>query len=224
MKKLLSIIVTSIFFLTCKESEISNIPITDVDGNVYSAVKIGKQIWLSENLKVTRLNNGMDIRNVADSLGWISLISPAYCWYRNDSGLYKKSYGALYNWYAVNSGKLCPAGWHVPEKTEWEALSANLGGSDIAGGKLKEEGILHWDYPNTGAVNSYGFSALPGGYRNYDLGMFVYLGELGFWWSSNEDNELSSPFFGMYSQSSSLDYNPYLSKKSGISVRCLKDY
>jgi uncharacterized protein (TIGR02145 family) len=142
--------------------------ISDIEGNVYPVVKIGTQIWMASNLKTTKLNDGTEIPLVEDA-SWITLTSPAYCWFNNDESNANTS-GALYNWHTVRTGKLCPTGWHVPSKDEWDALANYLGGEDIAGGKLKEVGTAHWESPNEGATNETGFSALPVGTR--DAGTF----------------------------------------------------
>ena len=134
---------------------------TDIDGNVYHTVTIGTQIWMVENLKTTRYNDGSPIPFVTDSSSWSNLTTPGYCWYNNDT-TNKNTYGALYNWFAVNTGKLAPTGWHVPTDDEWTTLTTYLGGESIAGGKLKETGTTHWRTPNAGATNEIGFTASSG--------------------------------------------------------------
>jgi len=141
---------------SCKKKDDNNNPtttagkVTDIDGNVYDTVKIGTQIWIIENLKTTKYNDGTSIPMVTDSAAWINLTTPGYCWHKNTSASYKNTYGALYNWYAVNTGKLAPKGWHVPSDAEWTTLITYLGGDSIAGGKMKETGMSHWFSPNTG--------------------------------------------------------------------------
>ena len=100
---------------SCSKDEAENNPasITDKDGNVYTSVTIGTQVWMVENLKTTKYNDGTPIPNVTDNTEWSNLTTPAYCWYDNDITK-KNPYGALYNGYAVRTGKLCPTGWHVP--------------------------------------------------------------------------------------------------------------
>jgi len=136
---------------------------TDVDGNNYKTIKIGNQEWMAENLKTTKYKDGTSIPLFTAATPMANFTSPGYCWYNSDSATYRNSYGALYNWYAVNTGKLAPTGWHVPTEAEWNTLIAYLGGESVAGGKLKEAGTSHWSSPNTGATNEVGFSALPGG-------------------------------------------------------------
>lgn len=131
-------------------------------------------------------------------------------------------YGLLYNWYAISNANFAPTGWHVPTDTEWTTLMTYLGGSSVAGGKLKETGTVHWASPNTGATNESGFTALPGGYRGYTYGAFSGISVLGIWRSSTE-----------YSTNATwiceLDYNysyatiDALIKENGFSVRLIKD-
>jgi uncharacterized protein (TIGR02145 family) len=149
--------------------------LTDVDNNTYKVVKIGTQVWMAENLKTTRYNDGSAIPLVTDNTEWNNLTTPGYSWYNNDSATYAQTYGALYNWYTVETGNLCPTGWHVPSDAEWTTLTDYLGGEAIAGGKLKETGTAHWDSPNTGATDETGFTAFPGGNRTKN-GPFSNLG------------------------------------------------
>ncbi len=155
--------------------------VKDIDGNVYKTVTIGTQVWMAEDLKTTKYNDGTPIPYVADDTEWKNLRSDAYCWYNNDESN-KTTYGALYNWYTTNTGKLCPVGWHVSTNSDWEKLIDYGGGWEIAGGKLKEAGTTHWDAPNIGATNEFGFTALPGGGRGAENGKFSVLGrDLGYW-------------------------------------------
>jgi hypothetical protein len=102
--------------------------VKDIDDNSYVTKKIGNQVWMAENLKTTKYNDGSAIPLVTDNTGWVNLTTDAYCWYSNDPGTYGNTYGALYNWYAINTGKLCPEGWHLPGEDEWTTLSTYLGG------------------------------------------------------------------------------------------------
>jgi len=196
-------------------------PVTDVEGNVYKTVKIGAQVWMAENLKSTKYNDGSSIPNVTDDTEWTNLTSSAYCWYNNNGVTYRNIYGALYNWYAVNTGKLCPVGWRVPGDSEWSMLTALAGGESVAGGKLKETGTTHWNSPNTGASDDFGFTALPGGYHSFQGG-FDGIGVYGDFWSSTEYNinnswarDLGAAFANVYRAN--------YSKKNGFSVRCIKN-
>jgi formylglycine-generating enzyme len=199
--------------------------VVDIEGNVYHTLKIGSQIWMLENLTVTKFNDGKEIPLILDSLKWDKLVKPGYCWYYNDPLTYKKTYGALYNWYTVNTGKLCPVGWHVPSLDEWEKLSDFLGGDDVAGGKLKEVGTSHWTSPNKGADNSSGFTALPGGYRSpVDTKFIVEVeGSFGNWWTSTESDKKEAYEYCLNYYSSELKMDGLESKAYGFSVRCLSD-
>jgi uncharacterized protein (TIGR02145 family) len=193
------------------------------------SVTIGNQVWMAENLKTTKFNDGTPIPQVKDGEEWQHLKTPAYCWYNNDRRSYQEVYGTLYNWYAVNTGKLCPVGWHVPSATEWITLIHFLGDTiswekDVAGLKLKEAGNEHWTYNDTiFSTNQYGFTALPGGNRNV-YGPFWGIGEEGCWWSSTEDdyNKGDGRNIEMYfNQNNVTDIEQY--KQFGMSVRCIKD-
>jgi uncharacterized protein (TIGR02145 family) len=217
-----------VFADSCKKDDEATTygTVTDIDGNIYHTVTIGTQVWMVENLKTTKYRNGDSIPNVMDSLEWHDLAMGAYCNYNNDA-IYSNTYGRLYNWYAVtDSRNIAPIGWHVPTKAEWATLTTYLGGESAAGGKLKETGTLHWISPNNGADNSSGFTALPGGYRIggiTDIETFGVIGEYGNWWSSSEG---SSPEDGSYLCISNqfIYANNYANyKKSGFSIRCIKD-
>ena len=200
--------------------------VTDKDGNVYHTVSIGTQTWLVENLKTTKYNDGTAIPLVTDNTFWPSLITPGYCWYKHDSATYKNTYGALYNWYVVNTGKLCPIGWHVPTDAEWTTLATYLGGDTVAGGKMKAIGTIEagtglWVSPNTGATNESGFTAVPAGYCDGN-GTFGDIGNYGYWWSSSEEN--TSNIWSRYvTHDHSGVYRDPNIKGFGFSVRCLKD-
>ncbi len=192
--------------------------VTDISGNIYRTVIIGTQEWMAENLKADRLNDGTPLKFLPDASAWSSVQGEsAYSWYNNDS----LGYGALYNWYAVNTGKLCPIGWHVATDQEWTVLTDFLGGREVAGGKLKEKGTAHWQAPNAGANNESGFTALPAGYR-YSNGYFNGSGKYGYWWTATEAPE-NEAFFRTMSYSFSNIEKSSSSKKSGMPVRCVKD-
>ena len=205
----------------------SGTTVTDINGNVYNTVTIGTQTWMAKNLKTTKYNDGTAIPNVTDGTAWAALTTPSYCWYNNDATTYKATYGALYNWYTVNStsngGKnVCPTSWHVPSDDEWTTLTTYLGGETVAGGKLKETGTTHWTTPNTGATNETGFTALPGGHRYYD-GTYYGIGSYGYWWSSTEYSTTSSAWYRFMYYSLASVYRYYYDKPSGYSVRCVRD-
>jgi uncharacterized protein (TIGR02145 family) len=176
---------------------------------------------MAENLKTTKYNDGTAIPNVTDGTAWHALSTPAYCWYNNDAATNKATYGALYNWYTVNTGKLCPTGWHVPTDAEWTTLTDYLGGINVAGGKLKEIGTTHWSSPNTGATNETGFTALPGGSR-VGYGYFGGIGSFGDWWSSSESSTYDAWYRNVDNGSSDVDRGDG-NKFNGCSVRCVRD-
>ena len=194
--------------------------VTDVEGNIYNTVTIGTQVWMVENLKTTKYNDGTAIPNITDNSTWAALTTGAYCWNNNDIN-FKVIYGALYNWFAVNTGKLCPASWHIPTDSEWTTLINYLGGESLAGGKLKEAGIAHWQNPNKGATNETGFTALPGGSRYY-AGAFSFSGSGGCWWSSTAYSSVYAFYLTLNSDFTSADFL-FQSKYYGFSIRCIKD-
>ena len=202
--------------------------VKDIDGNKYKTLKIGNQIWLSENLKTTTYNDGTAIPLVKSYDAWAELSTPAYCWYNNDS-TNKEVYGALYNWYAVNTKKICPEGWHVPTDEEWTELRTYLGDKGNAGLALKESGTSHWRSPNSDASNTTGFTGLPGGYRDYK-GPFNLLRKDAYWWSSTESYRyISTDSASPISFYRNLRYDDHdlfrnvTDKSFGLCVRCLKD-
>jgi len=192
----------------------------DCDGNIYHTIAIGDQLWMAENLRVTHYRNGDSIPNETDDGTWAGLSTGAYCWYDNDQSANEK-YGTLYNWYAVNDSRgLCPKDWHVPTNVEWIILKQYLGGTDVAGGKMKATSNL-WASPNTDATNSSSFSGLPGGYRNYN-GPFENIHQNGYWWSSTEMSSTNARNFRLYYDHSYFRFGGP-SKRFGHSVRCLRD-
>lgn len=216
--------------------------VTDIDGNIYNTVTIGEQTWMVENLKTTKYTDNSDIQLVVNNTAWSVLSSPAYCYYDNLEAEYKNTYGPLYNWYAVNTGKLCPTGWHVPTDAEWtileEYLIANGYNYDgtTTGNKIGKAlasstlwisssyagSIGNTDYPEKRNVT--GFSALPGG-NHYSDGTFAaFVGWSGGWWSSTPNMEYvwtRAWYRTMYYQYNSLGKS-YYDYKVGFSVRCLK--
>ena len=222
--------VALIFTSSCKKDSNDVTPgpgpgvtVTDYDGNVYHTVNIQGQIWMVENLKSTHYNDGTgaEITNVTDNAAWGSLTIPAYCWYNNEES-YKATYGALYNWYAANDSRLPPSGWHVPSIGEWNTLINNLGGdSTVVGGRLKEAGTTHWVSPNTGADNSSGFTALPGG-SHYTNGAFYFNGKYGWYWSKTESSATEAWHPYLVYNSSTITRLPG-NKSIGFSVRCIKN-
>jgi len=196
--------------------------VKDIDGNVYTSVTIGTQVWMVENLKTTKYRNGDLIGTTTPATLDISgETTPKYQWTYDGNESNVATYGRLYTWYAVTDNRnVCPAGWHVPSDAEWTTLITFLGGIRVAGGKLKETGTTHWQSPNIGATNESGFTALPSGGREAN-GTFGGVRDDSLWWSSSET-------------SATIAYNRYMdylgfvssslgSKQDGFSVRCLRD-
>jgi uncharacterized protein (TIGR02145 family) len=217
---------------------VNNDVVLDIDGNIYQTITIGTQTWMIENLRVTKYNNGIAIPNVTDNLIWANLSTPAYCWYNNDEDTYKSTYGALYNWYTVNTGNLCPLGWHVPTDSEWKQLEMALGmsqsdadageeprgtneGSKLAGNAIYwAEGVLK----SNPAFGTSGFLALPSGNRNLNYGgTFSGIGYYGYFWSGSKTvNDYAWARCLAYNYSKAHRYSSN-SAKVGFPVRCIKD-
>ena len=195
--------------------------VTDIDGNEYGTVLIGNQVWMSENLKVTKYKDGTAIPTGHSNSVWSNLSSGAYAVY-DDDDVNTDTYGFLYNWYAVDDSRIiAPDGWHVPTDDEWTTLTDYLGGTSVAGGKMKETGTEHWGSPNTDATNESGFTALPGGYRDY-YGYYNNQGFSGYFWSSTE---LSSNYawYRLLNYNTSGVYRTNDNKTYGFSLRCVRD-
>lgn len=207
---------------------------TDIDGNVYQTVQIGNQVWMAENLKVTRYRNGDQIPNVTGPSEWGNMSSGAYCSYDNDDSNVS-IYGRLYNWHAVNDPRrLAPTGWHVPSDAEWKTLEKYLGMSQTEadafgyrgtdeGNKLKSTSGWYWDIvPQDGnGTNESGFSALPGGIRGY-TDYFYYLGNEADYWTATERSDNYAWFRSLTYQRSDV-YRVERGKQEGFSIRCVKD-
>jgi len=195
--------------------------VIDFDGNVYNTVKIGTQVWMDENLKVTHYRNGNDIPNVTDGTGWSNLTTGAYCNYDNNPNN-ANTYGRLYNWYAViDNRNIAPTGWHVPSDADWQILIDYLGGYAFSGGKLKEAGTTHWISPNTGATNESGFSALPAGYRYYNGSYFSLGGDAIFW--SSTAGDLDTAWYRTLSYLSTNVSRGNNDEQNGFSLRLVRD-
>jgi len=201
--------------------------VTDIDGNVYETVQIGDQLWMAENLKATHYNDGTEIPTGYSDDDWAGLSTGAYAVY-GDNESNADTYGYLYNWYAVDDDRgVCPASWQVPTDGEYTALSDYLGGTSVAGGKLKEctEGSCpeseYWYSPNTGATNESGFTGLPGG-AHYYYGNSRHIGYNGSFWSSTEYGSNDAWHRGLESNDSTIYRRDY-GKDSGFSVRCVMD-
>jgi uncharacterized protein (TIGR02145 family) len=221
--KILSLLCMFIIMFSASCSDDSKQPdnsFKDIDGNKYTSVKIGAQTWMVENLKTTKYRNGDPIPNVTDQTDWADLTTGGYCIIENNYPN-SSSYNRLYNWYAVaDSRNIAPEGWHVPTDAEWTTLTDFLGGENSAGGKLKEMGTVHWCDPNTGAMNSNGFTALPGGTRT-DL-FFLAVCQWGTWWTATEKESTTAYNRIMFNNDAGINRVDN-SRNFGMSVRCIKD-
>ncbi len=201
--------------------------VKDIDGNVYNTVQIGNQVWMVENLKVTHFRNGEPLLNGSMTT------EPAYINYNNDSNNVQ-TYGRLYNWYAISDSRnIAPEGWHVATDEDWKEMEMFLGMSQIdadttgwrddqVGGKLKEIGTTHWQDPNTAATNESGFTAVPGGWCTNYSGEFATMGKQCFFWMPEEiDNDMALHRRVVWSNGGVYRFSD--NKKSGFSVRCVKD-
>ena len=192
--------------------------VQDADGNMYKTVKIGHQEWMAENLKTSNYNDTTEIPHIETDL--FLETSGAWTWYSN-SIIFGNQYGKLYNWFAMETGKLCPIGWHVPTEDDWNTLADYLGGAEIAGGKMKEHLMDLWDPPNEGATNESGFTALPGGMVTSG-DTYMWEGERGFWWTSEEVDEDNAAYRSLINGNVDL-YQDSNDKNLGFSLRCIRD-
>ncbi len=217
---------TNIFF----NPNVSYESLTDYDGNVYKTVVIGTQTWMAENLRTTTLNDGTPISNVIDQSIWGSLQTPAYCYQNNTTDVDSiLTFGSLYNWYTVNTGKLAPAGWHVPTEEEFETLIHYVGDNHhlsddyAAGFRLREGGTVHWQFAyNTTTYNETGFTVLPAGFRSStQYASLRYTGS--FWCSTVDSNYYNSGRKYTFSDADNNIEDGYCYKYCGISIRCIKD-
>jgi uncharacterized protein (TIGR02145 family) len=196
--------------------------VTDQVGNVYHTIKIGNQTWMMENLKTSKYRNGDSIQNLTLGSDWSNATAGAWCVYNNDAASDTK-YGKLYNWYVVSDNRmLAPVGWHVASDTDWTILTTFLGGTNVAGGKLKEAGTINWASPNVGATNETNFTALPGGDRSKNNGIFSDIGIGSFWWTSTMLDDTYALVRGMGNYHSQLA-STGSPKGSGLYVRCVKN-
>ena len=216
MKYLFSLFILVLFMSTALFAQEGTIK--DIDGNEYRAGKIGTQFWMFENLKTTRYSDGSAIGEVEDETLWNKAYeSQTAAWgYYESNPANNPTYGKLYNGYAVADARnVCPTGWHVPSIAEFNVLCAYLGGDQVAGGRMKDVSL--WSAPNTGADNSSGFTAVPGGNRYAVGGKSSGLGTGGgFWFSMGVGNAWIN-----YNSSVLNKYNGVLG--SGLSVRCIAD-
>ena len=210
------ILVILIFLKFLNTSKAQN-TISDAEGNVYNIIQIGDQIWMKENLRTIKYNNGDLIGTTFPEFKDINgEDSPKYVWNYAGKENNVRTYGRLYTWYVIFDPRgVCPCGWHIPNDSEWLKLISYLGGDSIAGGKLKEEGSSDWNFPNVGATNESGFTALPGGGR-ISNGIYNDYGTGAIWWNAEGK--------GIYlNYSDAYIHKWHFIKSSGFSVRCIKD-
>jgi uncharacterized protein (TIGR02145 family) len=200
-------------------------PVTDIDGNVYKTVRIGNQVWMAENLRVTHYRNGDPILTTTpDTLNYTAETEPKYQFIYNNDPKNLPIYGRLYTWYAVtDSRNVCPKGWHIPTIEEYKILDDTLGGKKVAIGKLKVAGTSYWLAPNTDATNESGFNGLPGGWRSAK-GRYGALGKYGHWWCSNrQTDEYVFRMFLSFDESCYKNHLGASDPQNAWSVRCVKD-
>jgi uncharacterized protein (TIGR02145 family) len=194
--------------------------VRDSDGNIYTTIPIENQVWFAENLKTTKYNDGSPVTLITDQVKWKNNNKPAYCWYNNDI-TNKENFGALYNFYVVETGKICPKGWRVPSDADWNILIFKLGPPEFAGDKLKERGTSHWKGSFGTATDDYGFTALPAGFRLTEGTFPVFGSSYAVWWSSTgRDNHAWTR--GVFFSTSKI-YSGFENLNSGYSIRCMKD-
>jgi len=230
---LLLLLFSFIVTLTTSCSSKPDNTVRDEDGNVYHTIKIGNQIWMVENLKTTKYNDGTTIPFVTDNIAWSHLSTPGYCWYNNNKIAYENSYGALYNWYTVNTGRLAPIGWHVATLTDWENLEKYIKSKPAKSESIAKSlaAVTNWTNDTIpGSIgsdlsknNSSGFTAFPGGYRG-NYGGFHDIGSTACWWPANMENGMAGAWYlSLYSQSSGRLCKYCTYRRSGFSVRCVKN-
>lgn len=196
---------------------------TDQEGNKYKTITIGTQTWMAENLRTTKYNDGTTIPLLENADLWRYSTTGAYCNFNNTTNTDSiATFGRLYNWSVIKTGKLAPIGWHVATSEEWITLITYLGGESIAGSKLRETGTSHWANPNSEATNETGFTGLPGGARPF-YGNFYGVGGYAFWWSATEKELTNTAESWILSFYGNGIFSYYGDKQDGYSVRCGKD-
>ncbi len=220
--------------MTLFNTELSYDSVQDIDGNRYKTISIGSQVWMAENLKTTRYNDGASIPLITVDPSNDALLSPGYSWYENNETLFKDIYGAYYNWFAIKTQKVCPSGWHLPSDEEWKVMEMFLGMTreeadaigyrgTTEGEKLKESGNYNWTQESLQGSNLSGFTALPGGLSSQ--GTFGSEGYWGGWWSATEVNP--DPYSWAWCHwvfwDGSWTALSEITKSDFLNVRCIKD-
>jgi uncharacterized protein (TIGR02145 family) len=194
-------------------------PVMDIDGNDYKTIRLGDHLWMAENLRTTRLNDGTALDFLPSDVEWAAAKNPAYCWNPDSLHWPEKITGAYYNRYAVGTGKLCPTGWRVPSSQEWESFAFQYGGQ--MGGALKVTGYSWWRPPNRGATNASGFSAFPSGSR-FSAGDFSDPGYEAFWWTTTPYDERFWLSTSISCRRSNFQWM-LAEANHGVNVRCVKN-
>ncbi len=189
--------------------------VNDIDGNTYKTIRIGNQEWMSENLRTTKYNDNTFIPNLELNSDWTTATQGAWCWYGNQS-IFDIPYGKLYNWIAVNTGKLCPLEWHVSTLEDWTTLRLLVTNAD-----LRDIGTSHWIPPNADATNETGFTAVGNGKRAGFSGYFENLQEYSSIWVAEEYNTNNGQDVGVGPTNKTGFSTP--DKRSGLAVRCVKN-
>jgi len=189
--------------------------VTDADNNVYYTTVIGSQIWIAENLRTTKYRDGTAIPGIKDNEAWSTQIVPAFCWPDNDSVANSRS-GAIYNWYTVSTGKLCPSGWHVPSGPEWSVLFSFMSGRETE--LVKGDYENYNDYLSNPGLNQTGFSAGMAWMR--DAAGYFNGNTYSHFWSGSEINGDEARYAMIFYDYSAMNQG---SKSSGLQVRCIKD-
>ena len=212
--------ISLLVMLTSNCSKKAPATVSDIDGNIYRTVVIGSQVWMAEDLRVTRYRNGEPVFHISRPREWIEATEGAYCFYNNDS---TRSKERLYNWYAVNDNRLlAPEGWHIPTDEEIQELIDYLGEDENAGDKMKIKGATFWRCTNRTATNESKFSALANGYRHGYYGTFNLKGYNAGYWTSTE-NESETAWLRMLNCTDGNVSRSYVEKRTGLSIRCIMD-
>lgn len=218
-----AVIFLTVLMFSCKKEDpmpADPTSVADIDGNIYTVVKICDKFWMTANLKTTRYNDGTEIPTNLTNTQWEATTAGAFAIY-DATEANNALYGKLYNWFAASSGKLAPTGWHVATEAEWNELVTCLGGSGGAGGKMKSVSTL-WEAPNTGASNSSGFSGLPAGFRGSSNGSYASKGTVANFWGSDQRNTTQGEYLQLSTSFASTSTNG-ATKQFGYSVRCVRD-
>jgi uncharacterized protein (TIGR02145 family) len=196
--------------------------LNDIDGNFYSSIIYGNgQEWMGENLKSASFANGDPIPNVTSANQWYTLTTASWAIY-NDNSTLENTYGKLYNFYTIaDSRGVCPSGWNVPSRQAFDSLINYLGGSQTAGGFLKETGLTHWNSPNSGATNQSVFNALPNGIK-METGTYSDIGQIAYFWSSTADAAQSAIRLNLFYNNSTSNTLYGANKNAGLGIRCLR--